>query len=154
MFIRDKVQFQDLRSGRIFLGQATKLYILKSQSSEVKHDSALTSNVEFATFHIETEPCLTETKCNFRTFGVNESFWTKQQSCITLKVSLRKWCPFFVFVCFSGCHFTQDGFTKKDNVQKIFFEFLHVFLTFLHNICFFQRHVLPLPFLSQNSRCA
>ena len=111
MFIRDKVQFQDLRSGRIFLDQATKLYNLKSQSSEVKHDSALTSNVEFATFHIETEPCLTETKCNFRTFGVNESFWAKQQSCITLKVSLWKWCPFFDFVCFSGCHFTQPGFS-------------------------------------------
>ena len=49
---------------------------------------------------------VTETKYNFRTFGVNESFWAKQQSCITLKVSLRKWCPFFVFVCFNGCHFT------------------------------------------------
>ena len=23
-----------------------------------------------------------------------------------LLVSLRKWCPFFVFVCFSGRHFT------------------------------------------------
>ena len=93
------------------------------------------------------------TNCIFRTFRVKESFWVKQQSCMTLKVSLQKWCPFFVFVCFSGCHFTQDGFTKKDNVQKIFFEFLHVFLTFLHNICFFQRHVLPLPFLSLNSQC-
>ena len=79
---------------------------LKSQFVTVKHDSASISNVECATYRIEAEPCLTETKCNFRTFGVNESFWAKQQSCITLKVSLQKWCPFFVFVCFSGCHFT------------------------------------------------
>ena len=49
------------------------------------------------------------TKSIERTFGANESFWTEQQSCIILKVSLRKWCPFFVFVCFSGCHFTKDG---------------------------------------------
>ena len=80
----------------------------------VKHDSASISNVECATYHIEAEPCLTETKCNFRTFGVNQSFWAKQQSCITLKVSLRKWCLIFVFVCFNGCHFTYTGFTKKD----------------------------------------
>ena len=91
--------------------------------------------------------------CDFRTFRVKESFWAKQQSCITLKVSLRKWCPFFVFVCFSGCHFTQDGFTKKDNVQKIFFEFLHVFLTFLHIILKIWKYILLLSFLSQNSRC-
>ena len=81
------------------------LKVLKSQFVTVKHDSALISNVECATYHIEAEPCLTETKCNFRTFGVNESFWAKQQSCITLKVSLRKWCPIFVFVSFNGCHF-------------------------------------------------
>ena len=82
------------------------LKVLKSQFVTVKHDSASISNVECATYHIEAEPCLTETKCNFRTFGVNESFWAKQQSCITLKVSLWKWCPFSVFVCFDGCHFT------------------------------------------------
>ena len=35
MFNRDKVQFQDLWSERIFLGQATKLYNFKSQSLEV-----------------------------------------------------------------------------------------------------------------------
>ena len=38
---------------------------------------------------------------------MKESFWAKEQSFITLKVYLRKWCPFFVFVCFSGCHFTK-----------------------------------------------
>ena len=81
------------------------LKVLKLQFVTVKHDSASILNVECATYHIEAEPCLTETKCNFRTFGVNESFWAKQQSCITLKVSLRKWCPFFDFVCLSGRHF-------------------------------------------------
>ena len=80
--------------------------VLKLQFVTVKYDSALISNVECATYNIEAEPCLTETKCNFRTFGVNESFCAKHQSCITLKVSLRKWCPFFVSVCFSGRHFT------------------------------------------------
>ena len=82
------------------------LKVLKLQVVTVKHDSALISNVECATYHIEAEPGLTEIKCNFGTFGLNQSFWAKQQSCITLKVSLRKWCPFFVFLCFSGCHFT------------------------------------------------
>ena len=122
------------------------LRVLKSQFFTVKHDSALISNVECATYHIKAEPCLTETKCNFRTFGVNESFWAKQQSCITLKVSLQKWCPFFAFVCFSGRHFTQDKFTKKDNVQKFFFEFLHVFLTFLHKTSKNQKHLLQKAF--------
>ena len=82
------------------------LKVLKSQFVTVKHDSASISNVESATFHIETEPCLTETKCNFRTFGVDESFWAKQQSCISQKVGLSKWHLFFVFVCFNGRHFT------------------------------------------------
>ena len=47
--------------------------------------------IECATFHIETEPCLTETKCNFRTFGVDETFWVKQKSCTSQKVGLSKW---------------------------------------------------------------
>ena len=50
---------------------------------ESKHDSVSISNVECGAFHIETEPCLTETKCNSRTLGVDESFWAKQQSCIS-----------------------------------------------------------------------
>ena len=57
--------------------------VLKLHFVSVKHDSALISNVERATYHIEAEPCLTETKCNFRTFEVDESFWAKQQSCIS-----------------------------------------------------------------------
>ena len=55
---------------------------------------------------------LTWTKCNFRTFEVDESFWAKQQSCITLKVSLRKWCPFlFLFVL-------TDAILLKLDLQK------------------------------------
>ena len=80
--------------------------VLKLHFVSVKNGSASIWYVAHSTFDIEAESCLTVTNCNFRTFRVKESFWAKQQSCITLKVSLRKWCPFFVFVCFSGCHFT------------------------------------------------
>ena len=45
----------------------------------VKDGSASISNVAHATFYIEAEPCLTETKCNFRTLEGDECFWTKQQ---------------------------------------------------------------------------
>ena len=38
-------------------------------------------------------------------FFVNPSK-VKKQSCITLKVGIKKWRLFFVFVCFSGHHFT------------------------------------------------
>ena len=41
------------------------------------------------------EPYLKETKSDFRTFGVDESFWAKEQSCIYQKVGLSKWRPFF-----------------------------------------------------------
>ena len=38
-------------------------------------------------------------KSNLHVHIVAKSFWTKQKSCITLKVSLRKWCPFlFLYV--------------------------------------------------------
>ena len=80
--------------------------VLKLHFVSVKHGSASIWYVAHSTFDIEAESCLTVTNCNFRTFRVKESFWAKQQSCITLKVSLRKWCPFFVFVCFNGRHFT------------------------------------------------
>ena len=80
--------------------------VLKLHFVSVKHGSALVWYVAHLTFDIEAELCLTVTNCNFRTFRVKESFWANQQSCITLKVSLWKWCLFFVFVCFNGCHFT------------------------------------------------
>ena len=108
--------------------------VLKLHFVSVKHGSALIWYVAHSTFDIEAESCLTVTNCDFRTFRVKESFWAKQQSCITLKVSLRKWCQIFVFVCFNGCHFTLSGFTKED----IFFEqsskWKVVFLTKKHHI--------------------
>ena len=44
--------------------------------------------------------------CFFRTFRVEESFWTKKQSCKLWKVGIEKCRPFFDFVCFNRCHFT------------------------------------------------
>ena len=52
-------------------------------------------------FLIMAEP---KTKCIFRSFKVDESFWTKKQSCKFSKVDIKKWCPFFDFVCFNGRH--------------------------------------------------
>ena len=109
-----------------------------------------TLNIQSAIFLIMAQP---KTNCVFRTFRVKESFWTKKQSCITLKVGIKKWRLFFVFVCYSGCHFTWDGFTKKDNVQKIFFKYLHVCLTCLHIISKIWKYIMLLSFLSQNSQC-
>ena len=80
--------------------------VLKLHFVSVKHGSASIWYVAHSMFDIEAESYLTVTNCDFRTFRVKESFWAKQQSCITLKVSFQKWCPFFVFVCFNGCHFT------------------------------------------------
>ena len=68
------------------------------------------------TFDIKAEPCLTETKCNLRTFGVNESFWAKQQSCISQKVSLRKWCPFFVLFVLVDVILLKLDFKKRTSV--------------------------------------
>ena len=49
-------------------------------------------------YNKETEPCLAEAKCDFRSFRAVVSFWTKQQSFISKKVGHQKWCPFFDFV--------------------------------------------------------
>ena len=43
--------------------------VLKLPFVSVKNGSAYISNVEYAMFNIDSEPCLTETKGNFRTFG-------------------------------------------------------------------------------------
>ena len=77
-----RLTFKVIQLCCLALNDSFTLKVLKSQFVTVKHDSASILNVECATYHIEAEPCLTETKCNFRTFGVNESFWTKQQSCM------------------------------------------------------------------------
>ena len=55
--------------------------VLKLCFVSVKNDPASKLNIVHLTFDIKAKPCLTEKKCNFRTFGVNESFWAKQQSC-------------------------------------------------------------------------
>ena len=57
--------------------------VLKLHFVSVKHGSASISNIVLLTFDIKAEPFLTETKCYFKTFGVNESFWARQQSCIS-----------------------------------------------------------------------
>ena len=58
---------------------------------------------------------------------MNESFWTKKESCKFLKVDIKNWCPFFDFVCFNGCHFTKSGlFQKQIGNRGGFFGFMHV----------------------------
>ena len=69
----------------------------------------------------------TQTKYILRAIRVDESFWTQKQSCITRKIGLEKWCLFFYFVCFSGCHFTKSGlFQKQIGNRGGFFGFIHV----------------------------
>ena len=64
-------------------------------------------------FHKENVPFSLEKKCNFRSLRAVKSFWIKEQSFISKKVGHQKWCWFFDFVCFSGCHFTKSGFSQK-----------------------------------------
>ena len=84
----------------------------------VKHGSASIWYVAYSTFDIKAESCLTVTNCDFRTFRVKESFWAKEQSCITLKVSLQKWCPFFLFVLVDVILVRMD--LQKRTICKIF----------------------------------
>ena len=55
----------------------------------------------YETLHIQSAIILfmAQPKINwvFRTFRVKKSFWTKKQSCITLKVGIKKW-RLFLFV--------------------------------------------------------
>ena len=73
---------------------------LKLHFVSIKNGSASISNAVHWMFNIKAEPPLTETNCVFRTFRVKESFWAKKQSCITLKVGIKKWCSFFCFCLF------------------------------------------------------
>ena len=57
--------------------------VLKLHFVSVKHGSVSIWNVAHSMFDIEAESCLSGTKCNFRTLRVDESFWAKQQSCIS-----------------------------------------------------------------------
>ena len=72
-----------------------------------------TLHIKSAIFLIMAQP---KTNCVFRTFRVKESFWSKKQSCITLKVGIEKWCLFFVFVCFSGRQIFTLSLPKRPNV--------------------------------------
>ncbi len=54
-------------------------------------------------------------------FRVEESFWTKKQSCKLSKVDMTKWRPFFVFVCFNGRHFLNPKISE--NLARQFFFF-------------------------------
>ena len=54
-----------------------------------------------------------KTNCIFRTFRVKESFWTKKQSWKLSKVDIKKWRPFFVFVCLNGCHFLNHKISRN-----------------------------------------
>ena len=78
---------------------------------------------------------------------------TPKQNCITQKVGLEKCCLFLDFVCFSGRHFTQPGFTEKDIVQNFFFDSLHFCLTFLHHISKIWRRILQFRFKLIFARC-
>ena len=73
--------------------------------------------IECALFLIIAQP---RTNGNLKTFRVKESFWDQKQSFLLWKVGLRKWCPFFVFVYFNGCHFTKSEFAKKDTTHCYF----------------------------------
>ena len=59
-------------------------------------------------------------KRNIKTFGVDESFWAKQQSCIYSKVGFLKWRLFFDSMHFWTCSAPSGGFMKKLSVESIF----------------------------------
>ena len=63
------------------------------------------------------------TNCIFVTFRVEESFWTKKQSCKFSKVDIRKWRPFFDFVCFNGRRILKLWYLSRGE-GKYFFNFV------------------------------
>ena len=79
----EKPTFYDIQLCCLVQKDSSTSKVLKLPFVYVKHGSESILNVAHSTFDIQAEPCLTETKGNFRTFGVDESFWTKQQSCIS-----------------------------------------------------------------------
>ena len=80
-------------------------------------------------------------KSNFKDLRVEESFWTKKQSCNLSKVDIKKWRPFFDFVCFNGCHFTQPGFTQISVVGiSNFLAFLTCLMVPIKISCHLSRH--------------
>ena len=84
-------------------------------------------------YNKETEPCSVEANCDFRSFRAVESFWTKQQSFISKKVGHPNWCPFFDFVCFSGCHFTKgELFQKLAGKLSFLFQKSFIYIIIIH----------------------
>ena len=61
-----------------------------------------------------------KTNCIFRTFRVDESFCTKKQSCKFSKVDIKKWCPFFNFVCFNGRHILKLRYLRSPSTENFF----------------------------------
>ena len=69
------------------------------------------------------------TNCIFTTFRVSESFWTKKQSCKFSKVDIKKWRPFFDFVCFNGRHILKLRYLRSPSTENFFlFQMLLVML--------------------------
>ena len=97
--------------------------VLKLHFVSVKHGSASIWYIAHSTFDIEAESCLTVTNYNFRTFRVKESFWAKQQSCITLKVSLGCGVRFSILFVLVDAILLSLDLQKRTSEQINFFDF-------------------------------
>ena len=88
---------------------------------------------------------------------MEESFWTKKQSCKLLKVDIKKWRPFFVFVRFNGRHFLNHKKSRNlaDRIFSLYFRKLSVechrdniqkleIVISLNSFFFFQSTVVPI----------
>ena len=62
---------------------------------------------------------------------MDESFWTKKQSCKFSKVDIKKWCPFFDFVCFDGRHILKLRYLRRDSMEFQNFLFSVLSLTYI-----------------------
>ena len=78
--------------------------------------SAYISNVECATFNIDSEPCLTETKGNFRTFGVDESFWTKNKVVYLKKLVFQSAVRFLILFVLTDAILLKLDLQKRTSV--------------------------------------
>ena len=62
---------------------------------------------------------------------MEESFWTKKQSCKFSKVDTKKGRPFFDFVCFNGRHILKLRYLRRDSVEFQNFLFSVLSLTYI-----------------------
>ena len=90
-------------------------FTLKVLKTQFVFGWAMTLHIQSEIFLFMAQPKI---NCVFRTFRVKESFWTKKQSCITLKVGIKKWCLFFVLVCFSEGQFFSLSLGKRPCLFK------------------------------------